>query len=278
MKSVLYQIRQDMASYTKSEQKVATYILHQPERVIHMSAEELAQAAKSSAASVTRFAKLICEEGLPGLKIRLSAEQSMDTDLYDEVAPDDDLNTLKKKMLFRTSQALHATNDDLSSEAIAQAVGLLQTHQQINIFGIGASALVAGDLVQKLLRIGKSAFQTTDVHLFSSSLQSVSLLVLISNSGETAEALKLAALAKTKQIPILAIVGDTLSTLAQQGDVVLTHDHSGEGLALRTAATTSLIAQLYVVDILYYCLLQTDFEHYLQMIRDSRQTIKQFFD
>lgn len=58
------------------------------------------------------------------------------------------------------------------------------------------------------------------------------------------------------KIPIIAITSRENSSLGQMADCIL-HSVSGEDYQMRTAATMSLMAQLYVVDILFICMYQS---------------------
>ena len=101
--------------------------------------------------------------------------------------------------------------------------------------------------------------------------------MLISNSGETKETLQLLSAARALDLPVVAITRVLSSPLARQSTVVLAHSDSGEGNQLRSAATTSLMAQLYVVDLLYYSFLKLHFEDNVDQLTKSRRIIKSNF-
>jgi Transcriptional regulators len=71
---------------------------------------------------------------------------------------------------------------------------------------MGASHLVADDLQQKFVRLGKPVAQTQDVHLLAAGMsKGRGVVVLISNSGETKETLQLLSAARALDLPVVAI-------------------------------------------------------------------------
>lgn len=278
MKSVLFTLNNNLDNFSKSERKVAQFIIDHPQDTIRMSADEISHRAQVSAATVVRLAKGVCEDGLPGLKIRLSAEIKLDDSLFTEVDPSDDLDTMKRKMEFRVSHAIEQTNQILSTAAIEDAASIIDRADNVYAYGLGASNLVASDFQQKFIRVGKPVSQTLDTHLIAvGMIKENSALILISNSGQTVEGLRLAKAAKSLNVPVVTITHAPDSPIAKNSTIVLTHDDSGESGTLRTAATTSLMAQLYVVDLLYYSYLTKDFDHNAARLAKSRKIIAENF-
>ena len=91
--------------------------------------------------------------------------------------------------------------------------------------------------------------------------------------GETKEVLELASVVKNMKIPIIAITSRKNSSLGQMADCIL-HSVSGEDYQMRTAATMSLMAQLYVVDILFYMYVSEHFTESYDKLEKTRDAIK----
>lgn len=87
--------------------------------------------------------------------------------------------------------------------------------------------------------------------------------------GETKEVVELARAIKSLEVPMVAITSNENSTLGQLSDYVL-HSISGEDYQMRTAATMSLMAQLYVVDILFYMYVSEHFEQSYQNLQKPK--------
>ncbi|GAQ00284.1 RpiR family transcriptional regulator [Companilactobacillus farciminis] len=245
-----------------------------------MSVQELVSAIPTSSASIVRFAKIFCPNGFADFKLRLSAESELNQKIYDELDPKDSIDDLKDKLSFRINQTLIRTNSILDDVSLAKAIKILNRKETIVSFGIGASHLVAEDFQQKFFRIGKTVITNNDIHVIATILlakKQQAAVLIISNSGETKEAINLARLAKQNKIPIIVLTHKNESVLAKMSDVVLIHDDSTENSSLRSAATTSLIAQFYAIDLLYYSYFKLDFSKHVKEIISSQKFIAKNF-
>lgn len=281
MESLIFSIKQALPNLTKTEQKIANYIIEYPTDVTTMSVQDLAQKIPTSSASIVRFSKLFCPDtGFSSLKLRLSAESDQDSEIYDEISPNDSMDDLKKKLSFRINQTILRTNTALTDANLNSAIKILHEKNLIVSFGIGASHITAEDFQQKFFRIGKTVITNNDLHVISTILlakKEQAAVVIISNSGETKEAIELAHLAKQNKIPIIVLTHNNVSALAKLATVVLVHDDSTENSSLRSAATTSLIAQFYAIDLLYYSYFKLDFSKHVKEIITSQKYIAKNF-
>lgn len=280
MESLIFSIKQKLPELTKTEQKIAHYVINNPTKVISMSVQELVSAIPTSSASIVRFAKIFCPNGFADFKLRLSAESELNQKIYDELDPKDSIDDLKDKLSFRINQTLIRTNSILDDVSLAKAIKILNQKETIVSFGIGASHLVAEDFQQKFFRIGKTVITNNDIHVIATILlakKQQAAVLIVSNSGETKEAINLARLAKQNKIPIIVLTHKNESVLAKISDVVLIHDDSTENSSLRSAATTSLIAQFYAIDLLYYSYFKLDFSKHVKEIISSQKFIAKNF-
>jgi len=281
MESLIFSIKQKLPELTKTEQKIADYIIKHPTKVTTMSVQDMAATIPTSSASVVRFSKLFCDDGgFSELKLKLSAESDLDNEIYDEIAPNDSIDDLKKKLSFRVNQTILRTNTSLTDDALMKAISIIHDKNIIISFGIGASHITAVDFQQKFFRIGKTVITNSDLHVISTILLSQkeqAAVIIISNSGETKETIELAHLAKQNKIPIIVLTHNNVSALAKLSDVILTHDDSTENSSLRSAATTSLIAQFYAIDLLYYSYFKLDFSKNVKEIVYSQKYIAKNF-
>ncbi|ARW19665.1 HTH-type transcriptional regulator HexR [Pediococcus pentosaceus] len=216
MKNILFTLSNDFEKFSRSEQKVARFMIDYPREVIQMNAEEISDRTQVSPATVVRLAKKICKSGLPGLKIQVASEIKVDDSLYTEVNPSDDLDVMKHKLEFRISHAIGQTNQILLKDDVKKATDVVEQADDIYVFGMGASNLVAEDFQQKFIRIGKSVIQTLDTHLMAVGLaRPNSVLIVVSDSGETKESCHITRVASSLNIPIIAITHARNSTIAK---------------------------------------------------------------
>ncbi|MDU3960273.1 MAG: MurR/RpiR family transcriptional regulator [Lactococcus lactis] len=272
-------IRQNYSNFTTVEKKIADYIFEVGEKMLEKSAQEVASEIGSSSAALVRFSRKLGYDGFSQLKQKLSASYAVhedDEDYYKEVNDSETPSSIKNKLKVRVNHMVETTNAALSDDEIMAAVALIDEAESIFVFGIGASSMVAQDIFQKFSRIGKQVFFIQDAHLFVSSL-SISdrktIFIGISMKGETKEVIELARVVKGMKIPIIAITAREESTLGQMSDYIL-HSVSGEDYQMRTAATMSLMAQLYVVDILFYMFVSEHFTESYDKLEKTRDAIK----
>ncbi|MEG2253932.1 MAG: MurR/RpiR family transcriptional regulator, partial [Vagococcus sp.] len=199
-KHVDFRVRSIFEDLTRSERKIAQYVLDKPEEVIKMTASQLAEASGTSPASVIRFCKSIGIPSFPELKLELSAERdSPVTQEYSDIASDEKISDVKSKLLGNAYQAMKETVQLADEETLLKASREIANASFIYVFGIGSSYLVAENVSQKWNRIGKVCICMPDVHQLIASLTSApadALFIGISNSGETAEVLSLNTIAQ----------------------------------------------------------------------------------
>ena len=155
--NVYVKIREQSSAYTKSDARIADYLLTTSDPIHPMTAKSIAQGAGTSPAAVVRFVKRIGLEGIAELKIRLGADRR---EWQGEQAP----LILSKGQdvggLIETVQGLSASSAqgvfDLNKRAdFAAVIEKLRAAPRIYLFGSGSSGLVAQDLYTKLLRIDR---------------------------------------------------------------------------------------------------------------------------
>lgn len=276
--NILVEIQQKSENMTSSEKVIAEYLLDHASDAIPMSAQKLAETLHVSTASLVRFSRSLGLSGFTELKQRLSAAltEIPGTDILREVEQGDSVKQIKSKIQVRIKHMTDETGQLLDDAEVVRAANMIAESKTVFVFGIGASGLVAQDVLQKFTRIGKSVFNVMDVHIFVTAIAALhehSCLILISNSGETSDILRVAQVANSFKMPILAITGKNNSTLARHTDVLL-NSVTGESRPFRTAATVSLMAQLYVVDILFYRYVATNFHQSMDGIKRSRKIIE----
>ncbi|MEY8444872.1 MurR/RpiR family transcriptional regulator [Enterococcus ratti] len=272
--NVLMQMQQNRQHYTTVEQKIVDFIIDDPQAILTMSVHELASKLSISSATVVRFSKMIGLKGFTDLKQHISAALTkiISPESLQEVAKNDSVAKIKKKVLVRMNHMADQVNAVLEDEQVEQATKLIGDSKHVLVFGLGASSLVAQDIFQKFSRIGKQCFVTTDITLMATSMtvfKEKACFIAISNSGETTEVVKLSNLADSLAIPVIGITGQIHSYVASKAAIVLTPT-SGETIPVRTAATMSLMAQLFVVDILFYHYVSQNFEESMSGIKHTK--------
>ncbi|MGX7131155.1 MurR/RpiR family transcriptional regulator [Enterococcus songbeiensis] len=277
--SVISRIESIQNELSASEKKLFHYIKQNPEKVPAMTAEQLAVATKISAPTVVRFAKKIGYQSLTDFKIQLSTEihQPINSTGYSDVDPSESIEILKTKMSHNAQITIQETSDILSEEILLAALTLLEAKEKIFLAGVGASELVAEDILQKWGRIGKSIRIENNYNNLLPQLvnnQETSVLWLISNSGQTPEIISYAEYAKKLKIPVISLTRFGNNPLSKLADVAIQVSRPKES-DRRSAATNSIIAHFLAVDILFYLFISRNNEN-AEKINRSREIIDVF--
>ena len=254
-------------SMTRSMQRVAETVAGDPAGCARLTVTALAQRTGTSEATVVRTARLLGFPGYRDLRLALAAlaahqEAGGPASVTADIAVDDPLAEVVAKLAHDEQQTLADTAAGLDIAQLESAVAALAAARRIDVYGIGASSLVAQDLVQKLLRIGLIAHAHADPHLAVTNavqLRSGDVALAITHSGNTVDVIEPLRVAFDRGATTIAITGRPEATVAQYADHVLTTATSRES-ELRPAAMSSRTSQLLVVDCLFVGVAQRTYE------------------
>jgi DNA-binding MurR/RpiR family transcriptional regulator len=274
--NILFSIQNQLDELSKTEKKLAEWILAHSSEVIHMSAKALSAAAGASPSTVVRLCYSLGLEGFPDLKLKLSASlPQINQELYSDIAPDEDIETIKRKIKLRVVDGIEKNCELLEDQSIEDVLALLEGTDFIYTYGLGASGAVADDFCQKFLRIGRKAMFHQDAHLLATTMvtnETPSFLFLVSNSGEKKAVNSLAHVAKANGIAVVSMTSQKKSTLAKLSDIVV-HIADGGEAPLRSSATNSLLVQLYTVDVLFSVYASKHYDKTIKQLEETKRAI-----
>jgi DNA-binding MurR/RpiR family transcriptional regulator len=215
-----------MPTLTPIHQRMGEYVLANPFRAATMRIDELAEAVQSSVATANRFARALGFDGYPAFREalvrgfeatlapieRLRSAQELET----EVRGGEVFDAVFAQAL-KNLETTHAQIDAANVEAVVDAI---LTARRVMILGAGGSAFVAGlmehglsichDNVQSLAQFGGP----TDAARRLASADTNDLVVAIAFPRYVADTIKLARLAASRGVPVLAITDGPESPLA----------------------------------------------------------------
>ena len=161
--------------------------------------------------------------------------------------------------MFSTYRAaLNKLEDGLDSRFDKAVSVISKTAQHVIICGMGKSGLVGRKIAATLSSTGTAALflhPAEAIHGDLGMVQEKSVVLLISNSGETEEVIKLLPAFKRLDVNIIAIVGSLDSTLAKVSDIALDVSIDREACPLNLAPTTSTLTTLVMGDALAIALM-----------------------
>lgn len=249
--NILEKIAQHKGAFSKSERKVAEIILANPQTAIHSSIATLAKMSDVSEPTVNRFCRRLDTKGYPDFKLHLAQSLANGTPYVNRhVEEDDTPDEYTKKIFESTMAALEVARQSVDVNAINRAVDLLTQAKKISFFGLGASASVAHDALNKFFRFNVPVVYFEDILMQRMSCMNSTegdVIVLISHTGRTKSLVELAQLAKANDATVVGITAEN-SPLANECTMVLSLEVPEDTDMYMPMA--SRIAQLTLVDIL----------------------------
>ncbi|WP_129841832.1 MurR/RpiR family transcriptional regulator [Streptomyces sp. RFCAC02] len=260
-------VRTMAPSMTRSMQRVAETVAGDPAGCAALTVTGLAERTGTSEATVVRTARLLGYPGYRDLRLALAglaAQQASGAApaVTADISVDDPLGDVVAKLAQDERQTLTDTAGALDVAQLEAAVGALAAARRVDVYGAGASSLVAQDLAQKLLRIGLVAHAHADPHLAVTGavqLRTGDVAVAVTHSGSTVDVIEPLQVAFDRGATTVAITGRPDSVVTQYADHVLTTSTARES-ELRPAAMSSRTSQLLVVDCLFIGVAQRTYE------------------
>ncbi|GAA4723301.1 MurR/RpiR family transcriptional regulator [Brevibacillus fulvus] len=273
----LHMIESMLDQLPPSERKIAVYILQHPHEAVNSTVEQLGEMTHSSGAAVIRLCKSLGVKGFQELKMRISGDLAKQVAIgYRDIEANESMYVTVQKITDNSILQLRETAEIMNYEELAKAVDVLIEASRIHLFGIGASSIIALDAQQKFLRINKTATMFTDVHLVASLIANAGpheVVMGISFSGETQEVIDVLNLAKEYGLTTISLTKYGQSPVASISDIRL-HTSSAKEAPFRSAATSSRIAQLHVIDMLFLCMAAKQYEVTVEHIDRTREAIR----
>lgn len=264
--ALIASLRAAAGDMTPALARVAETVLAQPDATLRQSITELAETSGSSEASVMRFCRDQGFSGFQDFKLALAKELATDERARDNGLPSDDIQRLVETAIT----SLRETEQLIVREDIATASRKLLGATTVECFGIAASAVTAQYLAYKMTRIGKFSRALGDAHLAvmaAGTAQPGTVQVVISSSGSTIDAVRVAELARSKGAFVIGISNRSKSPLIAACDLALIA--SWPETPLTGGAFPSKISQLLIVDALVAEMTRQDPKRLVELSRTA---------
>ncbi len=170
-------------------------------------------------------------------------------------------NVLKraKEVLSIEAAAISALKKRLGSNFKEALNLMLKTRGRVIVSGMGKTGIIAQKFSATLASTGTPSLFLHTAEAIHGDLGKVTkddVVIVVSNSGSTAEIKQLLPILKKIGARIIALTGNTKSMLAKYSDVVLDVSVKKEACPLGLAPTASTTATLAMADALSVCLLE----------------------
>lgn len=250
---VLLLLRHQLATYSQTLQRLGQFVLEQPQRVLYLTITELARESGTSEASVTRLCRGVGCRGYTEFKMALALETQQEQASQPQASATSAFSTLIEESVA----ALRDTGALVSQQALLQSAELLEKARQLQIYGVAASAIIGEYLAYRLLRMGISAQQFSDMHraaMNATSLKPGDVVIAVSSSGSTKDLLHAVQLGKEHGASIIVLSNTSRSPLATLADQLLVAAKP-EG-PLTAGSFHSKISAMLVIELLSQQLLE----------------------
>jgi RpiR family transcriptional regulator, carbohydrate utilization regulator len=284
---VITVIKRRMSGLNPALQKIADFIITNPNQCKSLTIKQLSSACDVSESTVTRFVREIGLTNYPQLKIRI-AETFKDAKgtgsaevqdyIYEDISKTDDLNMIFDKLIYRNINMLNETMLLADPKQYLLGVETIEQAENIVFSGIGSSAIAAEEAIMRFTRAGVKCVFPRDgyVQLISSSILNKNDVVIgISNSGTSKTVLDSIRHARNNGIRTIGITAFPSSPLAKISDITLLSSNSVINTLKENKweNTTSKISQLLVIDVLYAMYASRNFDKTKKYLTNTHESI-----
>ncbi len=271
--SSMYRIREQMKDFTVNERRIAEFVLEHKEVVESASVQDIAERIGVSAASIVRFSKKAGFKGFSDMKVSLAKDHESSIALETNFIIDgtESFDGLISKARLSSLNTVDMTYRLLDLPTLKLVSEKVVSARKIFVVGVGGSGIIADDFYQKLTRINKDVFYSWDTNLSISAMSHCNeddLVLLFSYSGNTRDVVNLQKIGKAKGATTVAITQLGMNPLANLSDYVISIPM--EEAEIRLGAIASRTSMFIVTDLLYYSIINSNFNDAMEKLVDTR--------
>lgn len=266
---VIAKIHNVFKNLTGTEQKIASYILEFPEKIVNMTAKELASACGTVPSAVNRMCKSIGVEGFTKLKISLAT--AVGKEGYNEnnipFDKEDNPKMIFNKVFNSGINTLKSTCQMIDFSKIDEISKRFASAQRILIFGVGTSSVVAVDAAYRFSQLDVQAYAYTDIlqmNVMANNMKKGDIAFGISHSGRTKAVVDAMRSAKQAGATTIALTSFTKSLLYTESDYSISVYADEKNYPVE--AVSARIAHMCVIDALILTIASLNYEDYSKHI------------
>jgi DNA-binding MurR/RpiR family transcriptional regulator len=169
--SVLDRIKTLQSSMPATMAKIAAVLVDDPKAPLNLSITDLAERAGTSAASVTRFCRMVGYSGYGPLRVGIAedvgrggSQAAWIADIGRSFGPDDPPEDIKRALLDTHVLSLQTTAGLLDLPAAIRVAETIVKARQVDVYGDGGSSLTPLVTEARLYRLGIFVHSRAEVH------------------------------------------------------------------------------------------------------------------
>ena len=264
---IVQQLR-EQKGFSPIEQSIANYFLEAGEGLREQSARSIASKLYTAPSTVSRLCKHLGYAGYNDFRddyldeLRYLSSAFTDIDANQPFRKNDDVRTITAKIGALYRETVDDTLQLNDGDALERAIDLVASARNVFVYSAGPQSYLAEDFVDKMARIGRRVIVThkdDTSYFFSANAQPNEVFIVLSYSGETSGALRVARQTKAAGGTVIALTSFGRNSLSSIADVTL-HVSTREKLVEKVGCYGMSISTVLLLDVIYSCVLALDYD------------------
>ena len=252
-KNILAQMLQEYESFTRSERKIADYVLEHQKETQYISITDLSNQCEVAVSTVSLFCRKLKLAGFNDFKLELAraASPAGGAGIGSGGRGASTPTAVKDKVLREAQDALTNAYHMLAEREVARAADLLRDAGQVICLGQGNHSVVALAAWAQFSTTSSKFKTIQDSHMqivTLSTLSKTDVVLYFSYSGATHEVLSAAEVIRNRGARLILVTRYLNSPASAYADVVLLCGPNE--LPFQFGSSSAFIAQLYAVEVL----------------------------
>ena len=254
-KDIIALMIQEYERFTRSERKIADYVLEHQEETQYVSITDLSAQCGVAVSTVSLFCRKLKLAGFNDFKLELARAalpaRAAFSEPGSEITEGDSAAAVMGKVLSAVQDALNNAYHMLSEQEIIRAADLLRRAGQVVCLGQGNHSVVALAAWAQFSTTSPKCKTIQDSHMQTVMLSTLSpedAVLYFSYSGATHEVLEAAEVIRNRRAKLILVTRYLNSPASAYADTVLLCGPSEQ--PFQFGSSSALMAQLYVVEAL----------------------------
>lgn len=277
---------QERQGLSPIERDLADYFIAAGESLRTQSARSIAVELHTAPSTVSRFCKRLGYGGyndfrdayLEELRYVSSAFTSIDAN--QPFRKSDGTRAIAAKIAALYCETVGDTLQLTDTSSLERVVQLVADARVTFVYSAGPQSYLAEDFVDKMARIGRRVIvshKSDTSYFLATGSHGDEVHLVLSYSGETANALRVARQVKDAGGALVAVTSYGKNSLSQMADVVL-RVSTREKLVEKLGCYGMSISTMLLLDIIYSCVLARDYNHNVVRRVKTTRSFEQFRD
>ncbi len=254
-KNIVALMLQEYENFTRSERKIADYVLEHQKETQYISITDLSAECEVAVSTVSLFCRKLRLAGFNDFKLELARAAlpagAIPGSYGGEITPEDPPAAVMGKVLHAAQDALNNAYHMLSERDVNRAADLLRDAGQVICLGQGNHSVVALAAWAQFSTTSPKFKTIQDSHMQAVMLSTLSkrdVVLYFSYSGATHEVLEAAEVIRSRGARLILVTRFPNSPASAYADTVLLCGPNEQ--PFQFGSTSALISQLYVLEVL----------------------------